>query len=116
MVKDGIQIGVVLGKTVDSNGYGQFYDGLTNGIPIKPMINGKVQNAVYFIRTEPKVDGTVYTAAGKRKKITVKGEQKAPRYQISLRTIKLKKAISSTQESSRISVSFQPTPVRRLRC
>lgn len=83
-VKEGIQVGVADSgnKKLDEKGYGQFHGGLANGIPVKALTGDKVSKTAYFIRTAPKKDGVTYTAASKPIKITVSGEQKAPKYKI----------------------------------
>ncbi|MCL1807949.1 MAG: hypothetical protein FWG31_09645 [Oscillospiraceae bacterium] len=81
-VKADILIGVASGKTVDERGYGQFYPGLTNGIPVLGLEGSKPSKTVYFIRTAPSRDGDVYTAASKPKKISVSGALKAPSYKV----------------------------------
>ncbi|GHV12787.1 hypothetical protein FACS1894219_06370 [Clostridia bacterium] len=94
-IKDGIEIAVANSakKAPDENGYGVFYAGATNGIPVMELSGTKVEKAVYFVRNAPKADGGVYTAASKPVKISVSGEQKAPKYKINTKTqtIKLKK-------------------------
>lgn len=94
-VKDSIEIGVpdFAGKKVNSFGFGKFYSGEENGIPLAKMSNGKVVKSVYFVRTAPTQNGDTYTAASKPKKITVAGEQKPPQLKIDYKKeiIKLKK-------------------------
>lgn len=92
-VKDNIQIGVAIasGKTVDNKGFGQFFPGLTNGIPVKSLTGSKVEKTSYFIRYAPKQNGQIYTAASKPKKITVTGEQKAPNYKVTSKSEKKSK-------------------------
>lgn len=82
----GIQIGVASGKTADENGFGHFYPDC--GIAIKPLTSATPAKAVYYIRTAPVQKSgivTTYMAAGKPKKITVKGEQKAPKYKVNVK-------------------------------
>jgi len=83
-VKEDIQIGVMdtASKKLDENGYGKFYDGTTNGVPLKELTSGKITKTLYFIRTAPKHDGSIYTAASKPKKITVYGVRKPTNYKV----------------------------------
>ncbi|GHU38683.1 hypothetical protein FACS1894105_12880 [Clostridia bacterium] len=94
-VKNGIEIAVAssTGKTADEKGFGIFYAGQTNGIPIKPLEGTKVTKSVYLVRTAPKKEGSVYTAASKPAKISATSEQKATKYKADYKKeiIKLKK-------------------------
>ena len=81
-VKNGIEIGVAnaVRKAVDDNGYGVFFEGDKNGIPVKTLpSSNKVEKITYFIRTAPTAPtqaGQAYTAAGKSRKITASSEIK----------------------------------------
>ncbi|MCL2080653.1 MAG: MAC/perforin domain-containing protein [Oscillospiraceae bacterium] len=90
-----IQIGAANGKEVDDQGYGVFFDGEDSGISIAPLNNnGKAAKEAYFIRTAPHQESeSVYVAAGKPKKISIKGEGKATKYKINAKknSLKLKK-------------------------
>jgi hypothetical protein len=83
--KDGIQIAAADGKVPDSRGYGRFFEGDTTGIAVRPLSGDRVSRTVYLVRTEPRFDGTEYTAAGKPRRITVAGEQRATRHRIEYR-------------------------------
>ncbi|GHV08537.1 hypothetical protein FACS1894217_11140 [Clostridia bacterium] len=77
------------GKTIGSEGYGTYYD----GIFLNRSSSNKTKVQKYFIRNEPYFDGTAYTAASIPKAISVKGEQKAPKKKANYKTetIKLNK-------------------------
>ena len=83
-VKDKIEVGAAAAnkKTVDANGYGRFFDGAANGIPVQALTGTKATKTTYFIRTTPSQNGSEYTAAGKARKINVTSEQKAPTYKV----------------------------------
>jgi hypothetical protein len=89
-IKNTIEIGradSATGRTVDSRHFGKFYDGATNGIPLPPMMDGKASRAVYFIRTAPKDNGdNTFTAAGKVRKITVRGPARPTNRRINYKT------------------------------
>ncbi|MCL2082436.1 MAG: hypothetical protein FWH04_04265, partial [Oscillospiraceae bacterium] len=77
------------GKTVDENGWGEFYPGETNGICVKELeknTKGKdmTVKTTYFYRTAPRLndDGTTFTAASKPKKIRALSQLKRPKYKI----------------------------------
>ena len=95
LLKAGIEIAAAdsKGKTPDGNGYGKFYDGATNGIPMKEMDGTKVVKSVYFARYAPKLSNDIYYPASKSAKITVSSETKAPKYKADYKkeVIKLKK-------------------------
>lgn len=95
-VKRGIEIAGTenKGKTIDSKGYGIFYEGETNGIAVKSLPpNGKIVKTVYSVRYAPKIEVTPYTSARKAVKITVSSEGKTPKYKANYKNeiIKLKK-------------------------
>ncbi|MCL2002650.1 MAG: hypothetical protein FWG72_01440 [Oscillospiraceae bacterium] len=89
-VKENIQVGVASGKTVDANGYGQFFSGAANGIPVVALTGAKPAKTTYFIRTAPSGPSAngEYTAAGKAKKINVAGEQKTPSFKVTAKAEK----------------------------
>lgn len=88
-VKNGIEIAEAEGKAPDSNGYGKFYDGTSNGIPIKALEGSKVVKTAYYVRIAP----TTTSAASKPAKISVSCELKPTKYKANYKTeiIKLKK-------------------------
>ncbi|GHU35383.1 hypothetical protein FACS1894105_04000 [Clostridia bacterium] len=92
-VKDDIQIAVAdsSGKNADNNGFGVFYPGSTNGIPVKPLTGVSPVKTVYMCRTAP-LD-TI--PASKPIKIIVSSELKPTKYKVNYRTerIKLKKGV-----------------------
>ncbi len=81
--KENLQIATADAKgRIGPEGYGKFYDGQANGVPLAEMVNGKITKAVYLVRLAPKEEGGLYTTASKPRKITVSGLQKATAYRI----------------------------------
>ena len=87
-VKTDIEIGVELSKkTVDSKGWGKFYDGEANGIEVKET-GGKTS---YLYRSAAKPDGTAFTPSSKVKRVKANVSTKAPKYSVKKDAIKYKK-------------------------
>jgi hypothetical protein len=81
-VKDNIEIAATLGmagKVIDEFGYGRFFPGETNGIPIKEFNGNKSMNSAYFVRYAPRSDGTIHTAASRSTRVSARSEQRPTR-------------------------------------
>ena len=87
-----LEIGIVGSdkKKVDENGYGSFPVG--KGIQIKEMNGMKSETTTYYVR----VKATDDTPASKAAKVTVKGQQKAPKVKADYKkeTLKVKKGMT----------------------
>lgn len=111
-VRDKIEIGIPvmngnkLGKTVNNDGFGRFYD--DRGICVKPLTGTKPERSAYFIRIAPeeRANGT-YTAAGRHRRIRASGELKAPRYKIN---IKGETAAISVRANTYVTMNGTTTP------
>ncbi len=76
VLRAGYEIGIASGKTVNSDGYGVWP--VAGGLTIAKIENNKVQKTVYFIKTM----ATETTPSSKEVKISVAGQQKAPKLKI----------------------------------
>ncbi|MCL2086142.1 MAG: Ig-like domain-containing protein [Oscillospiraceae bacterium] len=74
------------GTAVSDEGYGTYYDGIT----LAKLSGNRATRSRYYVRTEPTYDGTTYTAASRPARITVNGEQRAPKYRVNYRTETIK--------------------------
>jgi hypothetical protein len=87
-VKESIRI-----MQLPSLGYGQFFPGETNGIPVEPLRDGKPHRTPYLIRTAPQPPtqpGGAYTAASRTRRINAMSQQRAPNYRIKNNTIRVR--------------------------
>ena len=94
-VKTDVQIAVADASGKSPGQWGAFFgaSGTTNGIKVTPLpeVNKpKVTKDVFFYRAAPSDQGG-YTAAGKQKKISVKGQQKRVNYKPKNSLVKVKK-------------------------
>jgi hypothetical protein len=91
-------------KGVGGLGYGAFCTGCTDtcrGIPVLRLEGGKPERSGFFVRTEPRQNGMVYTAASRAKRVRVTSELRATRY--SIRT-KNEKSVLSVKANTYVSL------------
>ncbi len=84
-IKKNIQIGVAAGTSgavPDEFGFGWFYDGMKNGIPVMELTGTKVMKTAYVYRVAPTQNGSTYKAASKPRKIKASSELKPTKYKV----------------------------------
>jgi len=84
-------------KKPNEQGFGRFRgkNGTKNGIAVKPLISAKPEKSVYLYKVAAvKVSEAEYTAASKTKRVSVKGQGKAPAYRVKKGVIKVRAGTS----------------------